>query len=198
MSTKRPYVVGITGASGVLYGQRLLELLAQTDLEVHLTISESAAVVFARELGLRLDLDAFRIGDLLGRDAANIVYHHVRNIAAPIASGSFLTAGMMIVPASTATVGALANGIATNLLHRAAEVCLKERRKLVLVPRETPLSTVHLENLLRLSQAGAVILPAMPGFYHQPKTLGDQVDFVVTKLLDQFGLDFDLIRRWRG
>ena len=121
-----------------------------------------------------------------------------KNVAAPIASGSFRTAGMMLVPASTGTCGALANGISTNLVHRAAEVCLKERRKLVLVPRDTPLSTIHLENLLKLSHAGAVILPAMPGFYHRPETIRDQVDFVVTKLFDQFDLDVDLIRRWQG
>ncbi|MBM3215858.1 UbiX family flavin prenyltransferase [Candidatus Poribacteria bacterium] len=197
--TKR-LVVGITGASGVVYAQRAIQLLAGGDVEVHLTISESAGVVLWREQGIRVDLspEGFRLSDLIGTDAPNVVYHYVKNVAAPIASGSFRTMGMMVVPASTGTCGALANGMATNLIHRAAEVCLKERRKLVLVPRETPLSTIHIENLLKLSQAGAVVLPAMPGFYHQPKTLADQVDFVVTKLFDQFDMDMGLIERWQG
>jgi len=199
MATRR-IVFGVTGASGVIYAQRALELLAKSPFEVHLSISESACVVFEREQGIRLDLnpDRFCLADLIGFTASNVVYHHFRNVAAPIASGSFRTEGMMLVPASTGTCGALANGISTNLIHRAAEVCLKERRKLVLVPRETPLSTIHLENLLKLSQAGAVILPAMPGFYHAPQTIRDQIDFVVAKLFDQFDIDAHLIRRWQG
>jgi 4-hydroxy-3-polyprenylbenzoate decarboxylase len=199
MATRR-IVLGVTGASGVVYAQRALQLLAQSEFEVHLTISESAGVVFDREQDCRLNLDAnrFCLRDLIGFDATNVIYHHFKNVAAPIASGSFRTDGMMLVPASTGTCGALANGISTNLIHRAAEVCLKERRKLVLVPRETPLSAIHLENLLKLSQAGAVILPAMPAFYHRPQTIRDQVDFVVAKLFDQFDLNFDLIRRWQG
>lgn len=199
MRTRR-LVVGVTGASGVVYARRVLELLAQSDWEIHLTLSESAAIVCERELDVHLDLDPkrFRTSDLIGFDPPNVIYHHFRNVAAPIASGSFRTEGMILVPASTGTCGALANGISANLVHRAAEVCLKERRKLVLVPRETPLSTIHLENLWKLSQVGAVILPAMPGFYHRPQALSDQVDFIVTKIFDQFGIDLDLIRRWQG
>ncbi|GIX05726.1 MAG: flavin prenyltransferase UbiX [Candidatus Poribacteria bacterium] len=198
MSPRR-IVLAITGASGAVYGERALELLSQMDdLEVHLTISHAATITLLRERGRQINLDRFRVCDLIGRDAENVVYHHYRNLAAPIASGTFRTIGMMIVPCSMSTAGALAHGIAQNLIHRAAEVCLKERRRLVLVPRETPLSTIHLENLWRLSQAGAIILPAAPGFYHQPRTLEDQVDFIMTKLFDQFEIEIGRIRRWQG
>ena len=196
--TPRRVVIAITGASGAVYGQRTVRLLARADVEVHLVISTAALTTLRIERGIELDPDDFRLADLIGFDAENVVYHDVRDIGASIASGSFRTMGMMIVPCSTGTVGAVANGLSMNLIHRAADVCLKERRKLVLVPRETPLSTLHLENLLRLSQAGAVVLPAMPAFYHHPKTLDDQIDFVLAKLFDQFDLDFDLIQRWQG
>ena len=165
---------------------------------MHLVISEAAGLTLRLERGIEVDLDDFDVKDLIGFEAENVVYHHHRNVGASIASGSFRTMGMMVVPCSTGTAGAVAHGMSMNLIHRSADVCLKERRKLVLVPRETPLNTMHLENLLRLSEAGTIVLPAMPAFYHHPKTLDDQIDFVLAKVFDQFDLDFDLMQRWQG
>lgn len=191
-------VVGITGASGVIYGVRLLDVLNQLSAyEIHLTISNSGMRALWEELEIRVDLDNFKIESLLGRPLNRIVYHHPSDIAAPIASGSFRTDGMIIAPCSMGTVGSIAAGISRNLIHRAADVCIKERHKLVLLPRETPLSSIHLENMLKLSRLGVCILPAMPGFYHFPKTVDDQINFVITKLLDQFGIDSGLTRRWK-
>ena len=191
-------VVGITGASGVIHGVRLLDVLNQlNEFEVHLTISSSGARALLEELQIRIDLDNFTLESLLGRSSDWVVYHHQSDIAASIASGSFRTEGMIIAPCSMGTIGSIAAGISRNLVHRAADVCIKERRKLVLLPRETPLSSIHLENMLKLSQLGVCILPAMPGFYHFPKTVDDQVNFVITKLLDQFGIDTGLIQRWK-
>ena len=197
MTTSR-LVVAITGASGAVYGERAVALLARSDVEVHLTISQAASITLRRERDLHVDLDDFHLSDLIGFESDNVIYHDVGDVGASIASGSFRTMGMMIVPCSIGTAGAVANGLSMNLIHRAADVCLKEKRRLVLVPRETPLNTMHLENLLRIAQAGAVVLPAMPAFYHGPKTLDDQINFVLAKLFDQFDLDFDLIRRWQG
>ena len=191
-------VVGITGASGVIYGVRLLDVLNQLNTyEIHLTISDSGMKALREELEIRVDLDNFKIESLLGHPSDRVVYHHQSDIAASIASGSFRTEGMIVAPCSMGTVGSIAAGISRNLIHRAADVCIKERRKLVLLPRETPLSSIHLENMLKLSQLGVCILPAMPGFYHFPKTVDDQINFVITKLLDQFGLDSGLTRRWK-
>ena len=191
-------IVGITGASGVIYGVRLLEVLTQyNEYEIHLTISNSGATALWEELQIRVDLDHFCLESLIGRSADRVIYHHQSDIAAAIASGSFRTEGMIIAPCSMGTIGSIAAGISRNLIHRAADVCIKERRKLVLVPRETPLSSIHLENMLKLSQLGVVVLPAMPGFYHFPQTVDDQINFVITKLLDQFGIDTGLIRRWK-
>ena len=189
-------IVAITGASGVVYGIRLLETLAQLDYEVHLTISESGVRTLWEEMQIQVDLNNFQIASLLQCDCDQIVYHHQSDISAAIESGSFHTEGMVIIPCSMGTLGSVATGISRNLVQRAADVCIKERRKLVLVVRETPLNTIHLENMLKLSQVGAVILPAAPGFYHLPKTLDDQVNFIVTKLLDQFGINTNLIKRW--
>ena len=189
-------IVAITGASGVIYSIRLLETLAQLDYEIHLTISESGVRTLWEEMQIQVDLNNFQVASLLQRDCDQIVYHHQSDISAAIASGSFQTEGMIIVPCSMGTLGSVATGISRNLVQRAADVCIKERRKLVLAVRETPLNTIHLENMLKLSQTGAVILPAAPGFYHLPKTLDDQVNFIVTKLLDQFGVSTNLIKRW--
>ena len=189
-------IIAITGASGVVYSIRLLETLAQLEYEVHLTISESGVRTLWEEMQIKVDLNNFQIASLIQRSCDKIIYHHQSDIAAAIASGSFRTEGMVIVPCSMGTLGSIATGISRNLVHRAADVCIKERRKLVLVVRETPHSTIHLENMLKLSQVGAVILPAAPGFYHLPKTLDDQVNFIVTKLLDQFEIDTNLIKRW--
>ncbi len=191
-------IVGITGASGVVYGIRLLKILMQhKEYKIHLTISSSGARALWEELQIRVDLNNFGLESLLDCGSDRVVYHHESDIAAPIASGSFRTEGMIIAPCSMGTMGSIAAGISRNLIHRAADVCIKERRKLVLVPRDTPLSSIHLENMLKLSRLGVCILPAMPGFYHFPKTVDDQINFVVTKLLDQFDIDTKLIKRWK-
>jgi len=191
-------IIGITGASAVVYGVRLLEVLARRgDIEVHLTISASGARALWEELQIQVDINNFQLESLIGVSSARVIYHHESDIGAAIASGSFRTEGMIVVPCSMGTVASIAAGISRNLIHRAADVCIKERRKLVIVPRETPLSAIHLENMLKLSRLGVCVLPAMPGFYHFPKTVDDQVNFVVTKILDQFDLDTGLIQRWK-
>ena len=191
-------VIGITGASGVIYGVRLLDVLSQLKkYEIHLTISSSGARALWEELQIQVDLDNFTPESLSDSLAERVVYHNQSDISASIASGSFRTEGMIIAPCSMGTIGSIAAGISRNLVHRAADVCIKERRKLVILPRETPLSSIHLENMLKLSQLGVCILPAMPGFYHFPKTVDDQINFVITKLLDQFGIDTGLIQRWK-
>ena len=196
-STK-PIVVAITGASGVAYGVRLLEVLIEAGCDVHLSMSPSGQIVIEQELGLKLDVDHFQIADLKleTNGPGRITYHHYKNLMSPIASGSFLTAGMVICPCSGSTLGAVAHGVGENLIHRAAEVHLKERRKLILVPRETPLSLVYLENMNWAAKAGAVVLPAMPGFYHGAKTIRDLVDFVVARICDQLGVENSLMKRW--
>ena len=191
-------IVGLTGASGTVYGTRLVEVLAdQTNFEVHLTISPAGARSLLEEVGIDIDVDNFELSDLIGRDADNVIYHNPNDIGASIASGSFRTEGMVIIPCSMGTVASVAMGLSRNLLQRSADVCMKERRKLVLVVRETPFSTIHLENMLKLSKNGVTILPAMPAFYHFPDTIDDQINFVVSKTLDQFGIEAGLIRRWK-
>ena len=191
-------IVGITGASAVVYGVRLLEVLSQReDVEVHLTISSSGARALWEELQIDVDIDNFLIESLIKTPTKQVIYHHQSDIGASIASGSFRTAGMIVVPCSMGTVASIAAGISRNLIHRAADVCIKERRKLVIVPRETPISSIHLENMLKLSQNGVCVLPAMPGFYHFPKTVDDQINFIVTKILDQFDIESGLTQRWK-
>ena len=194
-----PLVVGITGASGAPYAIRLLEVLLAAGREIHLAISPSGQAVIEAEVGRRIDLDAFRLDTLLGKAppaSGTLHYHHYKNLMAPIASGSFLTAAMVICPCSGSTLGAVAHAIGENLVHRAAEVHLKERRKLVVVPRETPLSLPQLKNMQALHEAGAVVLPASPGFYHGADTIADLVDFVVARICDQLGVANSLISRW--
>ena len=191
-------IVGLTGASGTVYGTRLVEVLAdQTNFEVHLTISPAGARSLLEEVGIDIDVDNFELSDLIGRDADNVIYHSPNDIGASIASGSFRAEGMVIIPCSMGTVASVAMGLSRNLLQRSADVCMKERRKLVLVVRETPFSTIHLENMLKLSKNGVTILPAMPAFYHFPNTIDDQINFVVSKTLDQFGIEAGLVRRWK-
>jgi 4-hydroxy-3-polyprenylbenzoate decarboxylase len=194
-------VLAMTGASGMPYGARLLEVLLMTGRTVHLTLSPAAAEVFEQELGRRVQLDHFELSDLLGESAekaraGQIQYHHYRNFRAGIASGSFLTAGMVVCPCSMGTAAAIAHGFSENLIHRAADVHLKERRRLVLVPRETPLSTIQLRNLTMCSEAGAVVLPAMPAFYTRPRSLQDNIDFIVGRICDHLGVEHGLLRRW--
>ncbi|HET6328393.1 MAG TPA: flavin prenyltransferase UbiX [Planctomycetaceae bacterium] len=190
-------VVGITGASGAAYAKRLLEVLLNAKVRVHLTISQAGAQVLLTELGLRCDLQKFDPRALdLQHGTEHLIYHHSSDYTASIASGSFLTSGMVICPCSMGTLAGVANGLSTNLIQRAADVHLKERRKLVVVPRETPLGSIQLENMKRLADAGAVVLPAMPGFYHLPKSIDDLIDFVVSRICDQLGIDANLVGRW--
>jgi len=194
-----PIMVGITGASGVVYALRLLDVLLAAGRDVHLSISPSGRDVLRHELNIDIDLDNFDRGRLpLGEDAGKnrLHYFHHQDFMAPMASGSFLTAGMVICPCSGATLSSVATGAATNLVQRAAEVQLKERRKLILVPRETPLSLAHIDNMRRVTEAGAVVLPASPGFYHDARTIDDLVNFVVARICDQLGAEHALTKRW--
>ena len=194
-----PIVLGFTGASGAPYGVRLLEVLLEAGREVHLSISPSGQAVLATEMSRHVDLDRFDAAALLGKPApatGRLHYHHHKNLMAPIASGSFLTAAMVICPCSGSTLAAVAHSMGENLIHRAAEVHLKERRKLVVVPRETPLSLPQLKNMQAIHEAGAVVLPAAPGFYARAETVADLVDFVVARICDQLGVVNALVRRW--
>jgi flavin prenyltransferase len=196
-------VVAITGASGAAYGIRLVEVLLRAGRAVHLTVSPAGAEVIATELGRAVVLDAGKFDPLAllgpaakGLELNRLRYHHVRDFRAGIASGSFLTAGMAVCPCSMGTLSAVARGASENLIHRAADVHLKERRKLVLVPRETPLGLVQLRNMVAVAEAGAVVLPAMPGFYTRPQRVQDLVDFVVGRVCDQLGVEHRLFERW--
>jgi 4-hydroxy-3-polyprenylbenzoate decarboxylase len=193
-------VLAMTGASGAPYGLRLLEVLLDAGRTVHFTLSSAAVQVLEQETDRRVDLNHFQPADLLGPGPrkGRLLYHHYQDFSAGIASGSFLTAGMVICPCSMGTVAAIAHGLSQNLIHRAADVHLKERRRLVLVPRETPLHVVQLRNLAACAEAGAVVLPAMPAFYTRPQNLQDAIDFIVGRLCDQLGVEHQLLRRWGG
>ena len=195
--------VAITGASGSIYAHRtLIHLAASGEVErINLIMSESAQTVARVELGVDLrEADAKRINEWLKlpEDSRLVQFHRLDNLAAKPASGSHVQAGMMIVPCSMGTLGAIASGACTNLIHRAADVTLKEGRRLVIVPRETPYIAIHLENMLRLSRAGARILPASPAFYHRPQTIEEMVDHLVFRILDQFGVPHSQATRWAG
>ena len=195
--------VGITGASGTIYAHRTLQLLAASGVveTVNLIMSSTAATVAQVETGVNLrDADNGRINEWLGlaSDSRLIRVWRLDNLAAKPSSGSNKQAGMIIVPCSMGTLGAIASGAGTNLIHRAADVCLKEGRKLVLVPRETPYNAIHLENMLKLSRAGARILPASPGFYHRPKTIDELVDHLCNRILDQFDIPHSRKSEWSG
>jgi len=182
-------IIGLSGSTGPHYGVRLLEVLREhTDVETHLILSSAARKTIEFEMG---------------RDPAEVEVlaherHDERNIGASIASGTFVTDGMVVAPCSIKTLSAIANSYNDNLIARAADVCLKERRKLVLVVRETPLHLGHLRLMQQATEAGAVILPPVPGFYHRPSTIGELIDHTVVKILDQFGVHLDIIGRWEG
>jgi len=181
-------IVGITGATGSIFGVRLLEALKAAEVETHLVLSRWGQRTVEHETGLTFaDLEA----------RASVV-HGSGNMAATISSGSFRTDGMIIAPCTMRTVATIANGNGENLVHRAADVVLKERRRLVIVPRETPLSEIHLENLLKLARMGVAIVPPMPAFYNKPGTLDDMIDHIVARVLDQFDIDAGFARRWDG
>ena len=186
-------IVAMTGGSGAAYARRLLERLLKAEAdeppEIHLTVSEAAGKVIEQELQVPVDVTSEESvrAVLCPNVGERVSVHYYKDVAAPPASGSFRVRGMVIVPCSMGTIGRIASGCSSNLIERAADVCLKERRKLILVPRETPYSQIHLENMLRLTQAGAIVLPASPGLYHHPRGVMDLVDFVVDRILDHIG-----------
>lgn len=182
-------MVGLSGSSAPHYGIALLEVLAGLGtVETHLVVSPSAERTIQIETGR----------DLASVRALADVYHDSRDLAAPVASGSFRTSGMVVVPCSMKTLASVAHGLSADLLSRACDVALKERRRLVLVPRETPLSLIHLRNMVAVTEAGAVVLPPVPAFYHRPRTIDDLIAQTVGKILDQFGIDHDVFDRWEG
>jgi len=178
--------VGITGASGVIYGVKLLDMLGKTDVEVHLSISKSARRIIRHELNVN-EAEVAKMANY---------YWDEEDLFAPPASGSFKLDSVAIVPCSTKTLAAIANGVVTNLITRVAEVALKERRRLVLVIRETPLSLIHIKNMASVAKAGAVVMPASPGFYLRPKSIEELVENFVGRILDLMGIDHELVKRW--
>ena len=195
---ERRFVLAITGGSGVSYGRRLLECLARTGATVHLVLSEAGRTVINHELQIPLDLNDGPgvVRSLLGEEAPNVQVHHYKDLEVSIASGSYRTDGMAIVPCSGGTLGRISCGASSNLIERAAEVCLKERRKLILVPRETPYSEIMIENMLRVTRAGGMILPASPGFYAGETRIEQAIDFIVSRVLDHLGVENNLMQRY--
>lgn len=194
-----PIVVAVSGGSGAVYTRRLLQVLAKAGYKIHLLLSTAGNEVVQQELGLRLNVQTPDLQEWLGLDsqtASQIHFHQLHDFFAPVASGSYRTGGMVICPCSGGTLSAVAHGTSSNLIQRAAEVHLKERRKLILVPRETPLSHVAMKNMLAAHEAGAVVMPASPGWYHGVQTLDDLVDFMVARILDQLEIDHNIIRPW--
>ena len=195
------YAVAITGGSGAPYALRLLQVLLAAGHEVHLVISPAGETVMQIECGVKPGKTLREKAAVLAtaietEHAEKLRLFDPTNLAAPISSGSFPCAGMVIVPCSTGTLGRIANGISSNLIERAADVMLKERRRLVVVPRETPLNEIHLRNMLTLRRAGADILPAMPAFYHKPRHISDLIDMIVGRVLDRLGVENALFHRW--
>ena len=180
-------VVGITGASGSVYAVRLIDVLREQNIEVHAVVTDSGQRVLDYECGVTMEELSRRV---------DVLYPNA-DVGAAIASGSFRMDAMVVLPCSMKTAGAIAHGVTDDLLTRAADVTLKEGRRLLLVPRETPMHEIHLENLLRLARAGAVIMPAAPGFYHRPETLDDLVNMMVGKILDRLDIEAELFTRWR-
>ncbi len=201
-STAKPIVLGVSGASGTIYAVRALKCLLAAGYSVDLVASRAAIAVWQSEHDIAMPA-APRLQEQFWRDrcaehGGKLTCHPWSDIGASIASGSFRTQGMLVIPCSMATVAKIAHGLSSDLLERAADVQLKEGRRLVLVPRETPFSLIHLRNLTLLAEAGARIVPAIPAWYHQPRTIEDLVDFVVARALDQLDIDTDLIARWEG
>lgn len=194
-----PFVLAITGASGAIYGLRLLQYLAEIKQPVDLLISNAAVQVMREENDITFgeDIRTGLIRFLELPESAAINLHPLKNYGASVASGSYRTLGMAVVPCSLGTLGAVANGLTENLIHRACAVCLKEKRKLLILVREMPFGHIQLKNMLALSEAGAIVAAAAPGFYHRPQTVSDQVDFVIGRVLDQFGFDNNLFKRWK-
>lgn len=191
-----PWIIAFTGASGVCYGRRLIDAIPD-DQPLDIVISESAYRVMQDEEGLELSSGRVSTELLIGRARPNVRFHNNKNIGSTLASGSQRFAGMVVVPCSMKSLAAIAHGYSDDLVHRAADVTLKEGRKLILVPRETPLSVIHLENMLTLARIpGVTIMPAMPGFYQSPKSISDLVDGVVQRILDHMNISAEISARW--
>lgn len=198
-----PLILGITGASGLIYAVRALKFLLEADYAIELVASKSTYMVWQAEQEVRMPIEPDQ-QELFWREQAGVstggklICHRWGDVGATVASGSFRTLGMVIMPCSMSTVAKIATGLSSDLLERAADVQLKEGRKLVIVPRETPFSLIHLRNLTALAEAGARIVPAIPAWYHNPQTIEDLVDFVVARVLDQLNIDCIPINRWQG
>lgn len=198
-----PFVVGISGASGAPYARRLLRFLVDEKRSVHLLLTDSARQVIAEETGTRLgntkaELDK-GLREFIGKNYDGYVTHHeLKNWNSPLASGSVKTGPMIVIPCSIHTLSAIANSNGGNLLERRADIMLKEKQKLIVVVREMPLHSTHLQHLLKLSRMGVHIFPAMPGFYHHPKSVGDMIDFVVARILDAVDIPNTLVKRWKS
>lgn len=196
----RTITIALTGASGMPYAINLLEKLIKADVTIYLLISKAAQVVLAMETDIKLngsnELIDKTLTDYFQAKAGQIKVFSNNEWTAPIASGSNITEAMVIIPCTMNTLAAIANGLADNLIHRSADVTIKEQKKLILVPRETPYSAIHLKNMLKLAKTGVLILDANPGFYHQPKTINDLVDFIVARILEHLNIKQNLIKPW--
>jgi 4-hydroxy-3-polyprenylbenzoate decarboxylase len=192
--------LAFTGASGLPYGMRLLECMLKSGLRVHLVYSQAAQIVAKQEMDFVLSNRPQEAGEMLlermGASRGELKVFGIQDWYAPMASGTNPGDGMVICPCTMGTLGKVAGGISDDLIARAADVMLKEKRTLILVPREMPFSAIHLENMLKLSHAGAVIMPPNPGFYHHPQNVQDMVDFVVARILDHLGVEHDLVKKW--
>ncbi|WP_042162560.1 UbiX family flavin prenyltransferase [Paenibacillus gorillae] len=198
VAKKKRWVVGITGASGAIYGIRLIEELINASYIVHLVVTEAGWRVLKEELGWETSRRQAALELRFAEEMASgqLVFHPNADIGATIASGSYRVEGMVIIPCSMGSLATLANGISDDLLARAADVMLKEGRPLLLVPRETPLHAIHLENMLKLSRLGVRIIPAMPAFYYKPQSMEEMINFLVGKVLDSMNIEHSLYRRW--
>jgi flavin prenyltransferase len=198
----RPLILGVSGASGLIYAVRAVKYLLEADYPVELVASKAAYLVWAEEENIKMPADTV-LQAMFWREKAGVpkfgklTCHAAGNVGANIASGSFRTLGMLVIPCSMSTVAKISAGLSSDLLERAADVQLKEGRKLVVVPRETPFSLIHLRNLTAIAEAGARVVPAIPAWYHRPETIEDLVDFVVARALDQFEIDCVPLRRWK-
>ncbi|MBD2177106.1 UbiX family flavin prenyltransferase [Pseudanabaena sp. FACHB-1998] len=202
MQKQRAIVLGVSGASGMIYAVRSLKFLLNNNYNVDLVASKAAMMVWQSENNIAMPSN-LRSQEQFWRDQSEsqtgkLICHQWADVGATIASGSFRTLGMLVIPCSMATVAKIAHGLSSDLLERAADVHLKEGQRLVIVPRETPLSLIHLRNLTTLAEAGARIVPAIPAWYHHPQTIEDLVDFVIARALDQLDIDSELIQRWQG
>lgn len=202
MSNLKPLIIGVCGASGLIYAVRTIKYLLEADLAIELVCSKSAYMVWQSEQNVRMPPDPEQQAEFWREragvpTAGKLRCHPWQDVGANIASGSFRSLGMVVIPCSMSTVSKLANGLSSDLLERAADVQLKEGRKLVVVPRETPFSLIHLRNLTALAESGVRIVPAIPAWYHQPQTIEDLVDFVVARTLDQVEIDCVPLKRWK-